>query len=326
MKRFMNISKKHSSVYIAILLVLSSCDSNGSNINEYTADMLNCNTETNNCYDKKSNKPITGLVKEYYDNSGKHIKSEVTYKDGLLNGSKKLYYIDGKTKLETNFVNGIENGTAKVYYSNGKLKEESTFTDGKPNGTVKQYYSNGNLKEETTTKNGFVEGIVKKYYENGQQSFEANYKDGWKLYEINYNENGNKVSELVYEYKEHGSSTLGYEIIYNLDGTIKSKEEMIQMRNAYDSQNEESDIAKQNNRLSGSCPNYCLNIKDEYERIASASYCPMIKNEGKPLAQMMNKEYQKVEQKYWDEMKKHCPPSLCDYSDFQLDPFRFCHF
>ena len=67
-------------------------------------------------------------------------------------------------------------------------------------------------------------------------------------------------------------------------------------------------------------------IKDEYERIASTSYCPMIKNEGTPLAQMMANEYKKVEQKYWNEINQKCPASSCNQNDFNLDPFRFCHF
>ena len=89
-----------------------------------------------------------------------------------------------------------------------------------------------------------------------------------------------------------------------------------------------SDNSNNTNVSSGVCTNYnyCLRIKDEYERIASTSYCPMIKNEGTPLAQMMANEYKKVEQKYWNEINQKCPASSCNQNDFNLDPFRFCHF
>ena len=331
----MNFDKKYACTCMLSLLVLTSCDAESSadknKLKEYSMDMLNCNEETNTCYEKETNTPITGIVKEYYDNSHKRIKSEESYKDGLLNGSEKFYYISGKIKSEATYVSGKLNGILKEYYSNGNLKIEAAFENDVQNGIIKTYYENGQLEDEATLKNGISDGTRKKYYEDGKLSFEGSYKDGSTINEINYNHDGKKTSEIVFS-DTSGYTHKGYEIIYNPDGSIKKKEELIAVRKEVAKPHENPSTRQQNgnnmNVSSGVCTNYnyCLRIKDEYERIASTSYCPMIKNEGTPLAQMMANEYKKVEQKYWNEINQKCPASSCNQNDFNLDPFRFCHF
>lgn len=328
----MNFDKKYTWFFIATLLVLPSCDSNGSNIKEYTFDMLNCNKERSNCYDKHNNKPITGIVKEYYDKSNKRIKSEITYNDGLINGSTKSYYIDGKIKGEFNFINGEKYGVSKSYYSNGQLKSEDEFENGKLSGISKHYYENGQLEMEATFKNGDINGTIKEYYENGIISSEYVMRDGWRLQDIKYDSKGNKVSEEKYEYKKYGTTTSGYKITYNSDGSVKGKEDMVQYSAIRDEMfSKASNSRKNNNNVNnptGVCPNYkyCLDIKNRYEVKASPAYCHIIKNEGTSSAQLMAKEYKTVEDEYWREINQYCPDTDCNHNDFKLDPFRFCHF
>lgn len=102
--------------------------------------------------------PVTGIVKEYYDN-GK-LRSETEYKDGKENGVRKYYYESGNLKSETEYKDGKRNVGEKWYYENGNLKAETNYKDGKRNGVEKWYYENGKLEHEYHYINGEKVDIV----------------------------------------------------------------------------------------------------------------------------------------------------------------------
>ena len=59
-----------------------------------------------------------------------HIKEEANYKNGKLEGERKLYYDNGKIQEEGTFKNGKRDGSAKWYDQEGKATIEYTYRNG----------------------------------------------------------------------------------------------------------------------------------------------------------------------------------------------------
>lgn len=82
-------------------------------------------------------------------------------------GVFKSYYMNGKKSAEISYADGIYDGTSIWYYENGNIKEIKTFSNGKVNGWCKTFYESGLLKEEKFVNDGYINGILKRYYSNG---------------------------------------------------------------------------------------------------------------------------------------------------------------
>ncbi len=82
-------------------------------------------------------------VKTTHFYKGGPVKSEMTYKNGQLNGSAITFYKDGVTRTETNYLNGKIHGTMKRYAPNGKLAGEAVFQNG-VQVSEKRYVKEGN--------------------------------------------------------------------------------------------------------------------------------------------------------------------------------------
>ena len=88
------------------------------------------------------------------------------YKDGKLEGNRKVFYKDGTIAEDTNYKAGIKEGTSKTYSDKGKLIDEHIY------------------------KNGQYEGLASYYDGNGSKMYEGNYVNGkrvgnWKFFENN---------------------------------------------------------------------------------------------------------------------------------------------
>ncbi|MBC7874617.1 MAG: hypothetical protein H7Y01_11500 [Ferruginibacter sp.] len=66
------------------------------------------------------------------------------------------YYPDGKILANEEYKNGMLQGNRKVYFSNGLLMEEGDFTDGVSTGKHNKYTRNGQLINEFTYVNGEI--------------------------------------------------------------------------------------------------------------------------------------------------------------------------
>ena len=63
--------------------------------------------------------------------------------------NKKGYYDFGNLKYVESYKNGVLNGTSKYYFQNGKIYTEGTFFYGLKNGTWKTYYENSSFFTDT---------------------------------------------------------------------------------------------------------------------------------------------------------------------------------
>lgn len=124
---------------------------------------------------------------------------ELTYKNGLREGVRKLYFSNGKLKSEVNYLNNRPAGMARFYYPNGTIAEEGNWVYGGWEGNYKNYYETGPLSQDLSYSYGKKEGVQKQYHSNGQLKSEGVWKDGVPDGAVKeYNEDGALVSETVY--------------------------------------------------------------------------------------------------------------------------------
>ena len=129
--------------------------------------------------------PFTGIVENYkvppISAGDSVLEGKIPFKNGVIEGSSKLYYPSGKLASVATFKNGKVEGIQKDYYENGKLKVELPFKNGVVDGIAKVYYPTGKLMSEESYKNDQLDGIVKRYDENGKLIEQEIYKNGNRI-------------------------------------------------------------------------------------------------------------------------------------------------
>ena len=154
--------------------------------------------------------PLNGTKKVYYPN-GKIMK-EYILKNGKLDGSYKFYNESGNLLTDQNFRNGMPDGYLKSYYENGQLHAELNLKDGIPQGSSKEYYENGTLKKESNLTGEPFELSGKSiiYFENGKVDTEITTSKGKLVYSISYDMEGRVTREdtegksITYWYENNG--------------------------------------------------------------------------------------------------------------------------
>ena len=126
--------------------------------------------------------PFTGIVENYkvppISEGDSVLEGKIPFKNGVIEGSSKLYYPSGKLASVATFKNGKVEGLQKDYYENGKIKREISHKNGVVDGIAKVYYPTGKLMSEESYKNDQLDGIVKRYDENGKLIEQETYKNG----------------------------------------------------------------------------------------------------------------------------------------------------
>lgn len=126
-------------------------------------------------YDTKKNKVSEGNVigKQYdglwtyYHHQSPAVMATEFYKNGKLEGLRKVFYKNGKLAEETMYSNGVKNGPYRKITESGVVLEESNYVAGKFDGPAVfrdgdgQLVSKGNFK--AGAKNGYWE-----FYKNGK--------------------------------------------------------------------------------------------------------------------------------------------------------------
>ncbi len=137
----------------------------------------------------KTRKTFSGEVGDYYLGD-KKMGSELlakrdkadSFSAGLLKAHPECLYrtydVSGKLASEISYKNGSIEGSVKSFGPSGKINTESTWMGGLMNGLLRSYNENGDLRFEQMMIGGRSNGLVRMFYPDGQISFSAQYKDG----------------------------------------------------------------------------------------------------------------------------------------------------
>ena len=83
---------------------------------------------------------------------------EEHYKDGALDGAKRIYFANGKLYSEYNYKYGDYEGAYTVYYPSGKIREKGEYKDDEFHGVVEEYNEDGSLLKLETFQHGIRNG------------------------------------------------------------------------------------------------------------------------------------------------------------------------
>lgn len=107
-----------------------------------------------------------------------HIIGSGTFLNGLLEGLRIAYFDNGIKECERYYKNGIMNGIAKEYYINGNLKQEVMVINNKNEGTGIIYYETGEKHAELNFENGIQQGNYFEYAKDGKLTRKFWFVDG----------------------------------------------------------------------------------------------------------------------------------------------------
>lgn len=110
-----------------------------------------------------------GLQREWHDNGMK--KSEIPFRDGLVDGVACVWADDGALIGRYRMVNGT--GTVRIYSRDGQLMEEESFKRGKPDGLSVKRIGGGIVC--SWSKDGALVGRQYNVTDNGTLSFLLHY-------------------------------------------------------------------------------------------------------------------------------------------------------
>jgi uncharacterized protein len=130
------------------------------------------------------------LIRTYYDEAKTQLHEEYYEVDGKKEGVYKRYYDNGQLWEECNYVNGKLNGEYKQYHDNGQLEAKCNYVNGETYGESVEYFSEGTLFYK------FIKYPNYREYEeynglNGKIKRKFKYENGEKIYDIEYDKNGN---------------------------------------------------------------------------------------------------------------------------------------
>lgn len=113
-------------------------------------------------------------VWKYYQNANKELLTLENYTDeGLLNGERFIYYLNGQVAEKQFYKNGLKHGVFIGYSDKNVVLEELIYVNDELHGYAKYYSPMGELVIEGNYKRDKKEGIWK-YYENGKLIEEKN--------------------------------------------------------------------------------------------------------------------------------------------------------
>ena len=104
--------------------------------------------------EKKTRKPFTGVVVEYFDCDQLMFKG--CFRHGKEDGLTETYHENGQLESRFFWKKGCEDGTHEEFHENGQLSCKGKWKDGKEEGLWEFFDEEGNLEESETWKSGLL--------------------------------------------------------------------------------------------------------------------------------------------------------------------------
>jgi antitoxin component YwqK of YwqJK toxin-antitoxin module len=144
------------------------------------------------------NGKMNGQYQTYFEN-GK-IESQSCYEKGNPLDTVKLFYANGKKHIFRPYNQGKIHGDMYTYDSTGMMVGSEHYISGKVYGLCKYWYPNGQLRKIASFDSlGQMDANNSQYFSNGKIKLYAQYSHGKRISINEYNENGIKIIEEIYQ-------------------------------------------------------------------------------------------------------------------------------
>ncbi len=184
-------------IYLLMILLFASC----SDKKKITTFYETTDQKMEAYYVLKKQKEIKhGAYSSYFENG--NIQEKSNYKNGALDGERRIFNAEGKLIITEHHSNGNYEGLYKSYFPDGTIESEGLYRENKMTGTWKFYYQDppGQIKEAVTFKNNIENGPFIEYHENGIMAAEGVYVDEQQHGEVKvYTKKGELHKRILYE-------------------------------------------------------------------------------------------------------------------------------
>lgn len=110
----------------------------------------------------------------YYHEKTTGIMTREFYNEGVMDGVKTTYYLNGQITEELKYENGLKQGENKYYSPDGILLKKLMYFNDLLHGPAEYYDAYGNVTIKGQYVNGKKHGLWK-YYKNGKVELEETY-------------------------------------------------------------------------------------------------------------------------------------------------------
>jgi len=110
----------------------------------------------------------------YYHEKTAGIMTREFYNEGVMDGVKTTYYLNGQITEELKYENGLKQGENKYYSPDGILLKKLMYFNDLLHGPAEYYDAYGNVTIKGQYVNGKKHGLWK-YYKNGKVELEETY-------------------------------------------------------------------------------------------------------------------------------------------------------
>jgi antitoxin component YwqK of YwqJK toxin-antitoxin module len=151
----------------------------------------------------------------------------INYLDRDLNSRYPKSYLQSISKVKE------PHGIIRTYYDNKKtqLNEVINYRNGVKHGKYLKYYKLKNrkskliLEQDVNYKDGKLDGENLSYYDNGQLESFSLYKENREIYNIAYDESGDKICKRIYTDDYYDSIVIDYTEMDDDEILITSKKD-----------------------------------------------------------------------------------------------------
>jgi antitoxin component YwqK of YwqJK toxin-antitoxin module len=137
---------------------------------------------------------LDGVKKVYYP-SGK-LQRLITYRMGNYEGPFRIFNEEGKIIESLMYKNNIKDGEATYFYDDGKPLRNEIWSKGLKNGTFKTFYYNGTIQVSETYKNGIKEGEWQSFFSDQKMENRKLYKKDVLIEEEEWDKQGKKIKSF----------------------------------------------------------------------------------------------------------------------------------
>jgi antitoxin component YwqK of YwqJK toxin-antitoxin module len=120
----------------------------------------------------------TDVRKSFYENGS--LESELSYQNGMLNGSSTWYYPNGNLQQETNYKDNKLEGLSKRWHENGRMQSEVYYRNNLKDSSSKTFNESGLIVLLENFSNDTLHGPYERYYPEGHAlMIQGQYEDGF---------------------------------------------------------------------------------------------------------------------------------------------------
>ena len=117
-----------------------------------------------------------GSYMKYF--ADRQLADSCAYRQGLLQGTRKIFTQDGKLEIVESYDQGRFHGPYSSYYPNGQIKKTMQYIDNKIQGELIEYHMNGEVKAILQMVDNLENGPFREFYEDGTIHWEGFYLEG----------------------------------------------------------------------------------------------------------------------------------------------------